>query len=370
MILLVLTNLMPNVFETYEQIVSYVLAPRLARNFADRESGHSCLVDRTTQLRACRVKQQVIRQNGGYLVPRQVPPRTVVVNPNAETVRLRVGDPHRYRPERSVTAVRTGALWAFPIRHMDGIPQLFQPDVNGPAATAAERREQNPCGLLRSKAVPASAIHVHRHVIVESLAGHILDKAGRNSVLVRHMCGFPDVLRPVGKILVVGREILPTFLIIDLYTIVIRRVMRGGEVDAARSMKPPYQEGQFGRGEESIIISWLEHVHEIAVLRVHTCGQVRQVPGGDALARVACCGVVRIVLKELEHTGEVVKLTDIIGNNDRSFQPIAPVTGKEIIEIIAVSLDRKGNDSRINAVRAEPHGAADPAGPEWEAAPE
>src|SRR5262245_1373404 len=142
-----------------------MLAAGALRDRPHRERGNRGLVDRAPQLRACRVEQQVVGQDGAYLIPGQVMPAPPVLYLGPQTVRirvrgkdqagaeglrgllgvpgrlwhLRIRDPHRNRAEGAVRDVRPGTIRALPVRHVNGVDEFLETYLVGPQAAACTR---------------------------------------------------------------------------------------------------------------------------------------------------------------------------------------------------------------------------------------
>src|SRR5215470_672272 len=160
---------MSYVLETYEQVTHHVLAAGPVRDRPHRERGDGGLIDRAAQLRPGWVEQQVVGHDGAYLIPGKMMPAPPVLYLGAQTVRvgvrskdqagaeglrgllgvpgrlwhLRIRDPHRNRAEGAVRAVRPSPLRAFPVRHVNGVPEFLETYLDGTLAATAQRREKD-----------------------------------------------------------------------------------------------------------------------------------------------------------------------------------------------------------------------------------
>ena len=185
------------------------------------------------------------------------------------------------------------------------------------------------------------------------------DQAARAGLGERHDADVRGLGHDVSQALIVGRDRLTAGVVVHLDAVVVGRVVRGGQVEAARGAHLRDQKRKFGRGEDRRVVVRLGQIGDHPVARVDFARQLRQAPRRQPEQRM------RTAQKRIRPRG-VLKLAGVVGDDDRRFGPVGPRRA----QIGAMSLHGHRQGGPVHPVRPVADAPAPAAGPERQGLPE
>ena len=322
-----------HIFEADEQVVHNPGIARLSHNLAQQPGCHQSLNDQPPALRTSGVQHQEIAQHGGKLVAvKMIPAPVGQLDLKPDSVRVRVAGEDQANPVFVGKGFcRLRRLWDFrvghpkrngrkrPVRALVGRglhreTETVQQRANRQQPTAAQRSKYDRMGRQRGMN-PTVEPYIGLDVCLMQLVGD-----GANQIPAQGLGkgNGVDVRGPrhdVNQPLVVRGNRLATILVIHLEAVIVRWIMRGGQINAADSAQLTDQIGQLRRGQHGHIVCRLGEIGNNAVPGVNLTRQFAQRAGRHAQEGMG-------VAQKAVHPGQVMKYPDIVGHHHSQIGPV------------------------------------------------